>query len=103
MTASLTLGLQKPSPSRAAPSGRGLEWTKSALIQGEVSKEVGRSKQEDGEVHVIGSGDLVQALLRRVLVDGFNLWVYPLLLGTGKRVFGEGAVAAGLRLTSSQA
>ena len=51
----------------------------------------------------MGSGNLVQTLLRHDLVDRFNLWVYPLLLGTGKRLFGEGTMPAGLRLTSSQA
>ena len=54
-------------------------------------------------MHVIASGNLVQTLLRHALVDRLNLWVYPVLLGTGKRLFGEGTVPAGLRLTSSQA
>ena len=87
----------------ASRSRRKLEWNNSTLIQGDLSKEVARIKQEHGEVHVIGSGNLVQTLLRHDLVDRFNLWVYPLLLGTGKRLFGEGTVPAGLRLTSSQA
>jgi len=52
---------------------------------------------------VSGSGNLVQTLLRHDLVDRFNLWVYPLLLGTGKRLFSEGTAPAGLRLTGSQA
>src|SRR5207302_9439242 len=68
-------------------SRRRLEWNNSTLIQGDVSKEVARIKQKHGEVHVIGSGNLVQTLLRHDLVDRFNLWVYPLLLGTGKRLF----------------
>jgi len=63
---------------------------------------VARIKQKHGEVHVIGSGNLVQTLLRYELVDRFNLWVYPLLLGTGKRLFGEGTVPTGLHLTSSR-
>jgi len=87
----------------ASRSRRRLEWNNSTLIQGDLSKEVARIKQEHGEVHVIGSGNLVQTLLRHDLVDRFNLWVYPLLLGTGKRLFGEGTAPAGLRLTSSQA
>jgi len=87
----------------ASRSRRKLEWNNSTLIQGDVSKEVGRIKQKYGEVHVIGSGDLVQTLLRHDLVDWFNLWVYPILLGTGKRLFGEGTLPAGLRLTNSQA
>src|SRR5256886_6534513 len=87
----------------ASRSRRRLEWNNSTLIQGDLSKEVARIKQKHGEVHVIGSGNLVQRLLRLDLVDRFNLWVYPLLLGTGKRLFGAGTLPAGLRLTSSQA
>src|SRR5436309_15415303 len=87
----------------ASRSRRRLEWSNSTLIQGDLSKEVTRIKQEHGEVHVMGSGNLVQTLLRHDLVDRIHLWVYPLLLGTGKRLFGEGTVPAGLRLTSSQA
>src|SRR5438094_4993337 len=87
----------------ASRSRRKLEWNNSILIQGDLSKEVAHIKQKHGEVHVIGSGNLVQTLLRHDLVDRFNLWVYPLLLGTGKRLFGEGTVPAGLRLTSCQA
>jgi len=86
----------------ASRSRRRLEWNNSTLIQGDVSKEVVRIKQKHGEVHVIGSGNLVQTLLRHDLVDRLSLWVYPLLLGTGKRLFGEGTVPAGLRLTSSR-
>jgi len=86
----------------ASRSRRRLEWNNSTLIQGDLSKEVARIKQKHGEVHVIGSGNLVQTLLRHDLVDRFDLWVYPLLLGTGKRLFGEGTAAAGLRLTSSR-
>jgi len=87
----------------ASRSRRKLEWNNSTLIQGDLSKEVARIKQKHGEVHVIGSGNLVQTLLRLDLVDRLSLWVYPLLLGTGKRLFGEGTAPAGLRLTSSHA
>ena len=87
----------------ASRSRRRLEWNNSTLIQGDLSKEVARIKQKHGEVHVIGSGNLVQTLLRFDLVDRLSLWVYPLLLGTGKRLFGEGTLPTGLRLTSSAA
>src|SRR6266705_4185743 len=85
----------------ASRSRRKLEWNNSTLIQGDVSKEVARIKQKHGEVHVIGSGDLVQTLLRHDLVDRLNLWVYPLLLGTGKRLFADGTVPTALRLVES--
>src|SRR5205809_1727469 len=87
----------------ASRSRRRLEWNNSTLIQGDLSHEVARIKQEHGEVHVIGSGNLVQTLLRHDLVDRFNLWVYPLLIGSGRRLFGQGTAPAGLRLTSSRA
>jgi dihydrofolate reductase len=87
----------------ASRSRHKLEWNNSTLIQGDLPKEVARIKQKHGEVHVIGSGDLVQTLLRHDLVERFDLWVYPLLLGTGKRLFGEGTVPTGLRLTRSRA
>lgn len=50
------------------------------------------------EVHVWGSGDLLQSLLLPGLVDRLNLWIYPLMLGSGKRLFGSGTVPASLRL-----
>ena len=53
------------------------------------------------KLHVIGSLNLVQSLLRFGLVDRLNLWLYPLLLGNGKRVFGDGTVPTALRLTES--
>ena len=52
-------------------------------------------------MHVIGSLDLVQSLLRDGLVDRLDLWVYPLLLGSGKHVFADGTVPAALRLAES--
>ncbi len=58
-------------------------------------------KERHDEVHVIGSLDLVQSLLRLGLVDRLNLWLYPLLLGSGKQVFAGGTVPAALRLVES--
>jgi dihydrofolate reductase len=53
-------------------------------------------QEEGGEIHVTGSCDLIQTLLRHGLVDEFVLWTFPVVLGTGKRLFGEGTVPAGL-------
>jgi dihydrofolate reductase len=58
-------------------------------------------KQRHDELHVIGSLDLVQSLLRLGLIDRLNLWLYPLLLGSGKQVFAGGTVPTALRLTES--
>jgi len=60
-------------------------------------------KERHERVHVIGSLDLVQSLLRLGLVDRWNLWLYPLLLGSGKQVFGAGTAPAALRLVGSHA
>jgi dihydrofolate reductase len=78
-------------------------WNNSNLIQGDVAEEVGKLKQEPGdEIQVTGSSDLLQTLIERDLVDEYRLWVFPLLLGTGKRLFGGGTVPAGLALVDTQ-
>jgi dihydrofolate reductase len=76
-------------------------WANSRLLQGEVAEAVARLKGGFGRVDVIGSGELVQTLLGNELVDRLNLWVYPVLLGRGKRLFAEGTVPTALRLVES--
>jgi dihydrofolate reductase len=78
-----------------------VEWANSRLIKGEVADEVARLKQDYDQLHVIGSGDLVQTLLRHDLVDRLNLWIYPVLLGSGKRLFADGTIPTALRLVDS--
>jgi dihydrofolate reductase len=74
-----------------------LEWNNSTLLEGDVAEAVARLKEQSGaEIHVTGSCDLIQTLLRHDLVDEFVLWTFPVVLGTGKRLFGEGTVPAGL-------
>jgi dihydrofolate reductase len=80
-----------------------LGWDNSTLLGDDVPGEVARLKQEYGQVHVAGSGDLLQTLLRHDLVDRFNLWVSPVVLGTGKRLFAGGAVPAAYRLVEARA
>jgi dihydrofolate reductase len=76
-----------------------VEWNNSTLIQGDVAKAVAELKKgPDGEIRVYGSGNLVQTLLANDLVDELVLWVFPALLGEGKRLFGEGTRPAGLEL-----
>ena len=59
-------------------------------------------KQEDGpELQVHGSGNLIQTLLRHNLVDEYRLWVFPVVIGSGKRLFAEGTVPSGLKLVES--
>ncbi|HSJ73146.1 MAG TPA: dihydrofolate reductase family protein [Miltoncostaeaceae bacterium] len=79
-----------------------VDWNNSTLIRGDLAAAVAELKQgPDGEIHVTGSGDLIQTLLAEDLVDEFVIWVFPVLLGTGKRLFAEGTVPAGLELTGT--
>jgi dihydrofolate reductase len=82
---------------------RELDWEKSKLIEGDVPAGVRALKDQDGpELQVHGSANLIQTLLEHGLVDEFHLWIFPLVLGTGKRLFAEGTVPAGFDVTSSQ-
>ena len=85
--------------SRSHPS---LEWSNSVLIEGDAAEGIAALKQEDGpELQVHGSGNLIQTLLRHNLVDEYRLWVFPVVIGSGKRLFAEGTVPSGLRLVES--
>ena len=78
-----------------------LTWRGSTLLTGDLAESIATLKERHDEVHVIGSLDLVQSLLRLALVDRLHLWLYPLLLGSGKHVFAGGTVPTALRLISS--
>jgi dihydrofolate reductase len=78
-----------------------LDWRGSTLLEGDLAESVTALKARHDEVHVIGSLDLVQSLLRSGLIDRLQLWLYPVLLGSGKRVFAGGTVPTALRLTES--
>jgi len=80
-----------------------VDWNNSTLLAGDVAQEVAGLKERlDGEIHVTGSGNLAQTLLKNDLVDEFVLIVFPLVLGTGKRLFDDGTIPRGLRLTDTQ-
>ncbi len=78
-----------------------LAWSGSTLVAGDLAESVTALKGRHDEVHVIGSLNLLQSLLRFGLVDRMSLWVHPVLLGGGKKVFGDGTVPTALRLTES--
>ena len=78
-----------------------LDWQGSTLVTGDLAESITALKDRHDEVHVIGSLDLVQSLLRFGLVDRLNLWLYPLLLGSGKQLFAGGTVPTVLRLIES--
>jgi dihydrofolate reductase len=80
-----------------------LEWSNSVLIEGDAAERIAALKQEDGpELQVHGSGNLIQTLLRHNLVDQYRLWVFPVVVGSGKRLFAEGTIPSGLKLVDSK-
>lgn len=79
------------------------DWGPSVLIRTDVVEQIKRLKQADGpDLQVHGSSGLIQTLLANDLVDEFRLLIFPLLLGSGKRLFGDGVVPAGLRLVDTK-
>jgi dihydrofolate reductase len=80
-----------------------LGWNNSTLLKGDIADEVARLTEAYDEIHTSGSGNLVQSLMKDELVDQYNVWVYPVLLGGGKRLFGEGTIPTALRLVESRA
>jgi dihydrofolate reductase len=77
-------------------------WENSTLLAGDTAEAVRALKRAPGgEIQVHGSGDLVQTLVEHDLVDEFHLLVFPVLVGSGKRLFARGTVPAGLRLVDS--
>lgn len=79
-----------------------LTWKESILIDGDVVEKLKTLKQEDGPVlHVWGSGKLIQTLWKNDLVDELRLRIYPITLGSGKRLFAEGTIPAAFQLTDS--
>jgi dihydrofolate reductase len=87
----------------ASRSNPTLEWSNSVLLEGDAAEGIAALKKEDGpELQVHGSGNLIQTLLRHNLVDQYRLWVFPLVIGSGKRLFADGAIPSGLKLVDSK-
>jgi dihydrofolate reductase len=79
-----------------------VDWQNSQLLEGDASNAVAELKKQDGpDIQVHGSANLIQTLLQHGLIDEFRLWVFPLVLGKGKRLFGNGTVPRGLRVIDS--
>lgn len=79
------------------------EWNNSVLISRDAAAQVARLKEEaGGEIGVSGSGNLIQTLLKHDLVDEFQLWVFPVMVGPGKRLFGDGTIPGALRLVDTK-
>jgi len=80
-----------------------LAWNNSHLLKGDVAEEVAKLKaQEGGEIQVHGSSNLIQTLLKHDLVDTLRIWQFPVVLGTGKRLFGEGTIPRSFRIVDTQ-
>jgi len=80
-----------------------LDWKITIPINADVAEQIKQLKGEDGpEIQVHGSGNLIQTLLRNDLVDEFWLKIFPVAVGSGKRLFAEGTMPAGFTLTESR-
>lgn len=80
-----------------------LAWGNSTLLQGDAADAVAKLKQQSGkDIVILGSGVLIQSLMRRNLIDEYVLLIHPLILGSGRRLFPEGAPIATLRLMNSK-
>jgi dihydrofolate reductase len=80
-----------------------LPWSNSTLLKGDVADAVSRLKEQPGkDLVILGSGDLVNSLMRRNLIDEYVLQIYPLILGSGRRLFNDSGPMAALRLIDSK-
>lgn len=80
-----------------------LPWKNSTLLEGDAAVAVAELKKESGkDLVTMGSGELIQSLMRRNLIDEFVLLIHPLVLGTGRRLFTDEGASATLRLISSK-
>lgn len=80
-----------------------LDWQNSHLIEGDVVAGVRALKEQDGpELQVHGSATLLQTLIGAGVVDEVRVWIFPVVLGKGKRLFGDGTVPEGLELLDAQ-
>jgi dihydrofolate reductase len=80
-----------------------LPWSNSTLLKGDAAEAVARLKEEGGkDLVILGSGELVQSLMRRNLVDEYVLLIHPLILGSGRRLFTDGGAFAALRLVATR-
>lgn len=79
------------------------DWKPSVFLSGDIAQKVSNIKQQQGpDLHVWGSGNLIQTLIKHDLVDAFWLMMYPITLGRGKRLFAEGTIPAMFKVTESK-
>ena len=86
--------------SRTITSG---DWSPSVFFKDDIASNVTRVKQQPGpDLHVWGSGNLIQTLLQHDLVDAFHLMIYPITLGVGKRLFADGTIPMAFTVADSK-
>jgi dihydrofolate reductase len=79
------------------------EWKPSVFLNGNITEKIWKLKQQEGpDLHVYGSANLVQTLLKHDLVDAFLLKIFPITLGSGKRLFADGTIPAAFKVTESE-
>src|SRR6267143_2078829 len=82
---------------------KSLRWNNSSVLGGDVVSAITALKGQPGrDLQIIGSGNLIQTLQAASLIDEYNTWVYPVVLGRGKRLFEKGARPCALRLVASK-
>ncbi len=79
------------------------QWQPSVFLSGDIAEGVANIKQQQGpDLNVWGSGNLIQTLIKHDLVDAFWLMIYPITLGSGKRLFADGTIPAAFKVTESK-
>ncbi len=80
-----------------------VEWNNSVLVNGDIIQEIKKLKTQDGpDIQVHGSSNLIQTLLKNNLADEIQVWIFPVTVGRGKRLFGDGTIPAGFKLLESR-
>ena len=96
-------GLNKAKKYVVSRTLRKLDWNNSTLLTGNIPEEIRKLKSEDGhELQVHGSSNLIQTLLKHDLVEEFRLKIYPVTVGHGKRLFGDGTMPASFKLLENK-
>jgi dihydrofolate reductase len=80
------------------------DWQGTTVIGSDLPKEIARIKQDGGSgvIYIPGSGNLAQSLMKDKLIDEYRLWIHPIMLGSGKRLFADGVVPANLKLVDKK-
>ncbi|MFU8773920.1 MAG: dihydrofolate reductase family protein, partial [Anaerolineales bacterium] len=96
-------GVNKATKYIASNTRTSSKWQPSVFLNGDIAEKVAKIKQQQGlDLHVWGSGNLIQTLVKHDLVDTFWLMIYPITLGVGKRLFADGTIPMAFKVTESK-